>query len=157
MNKYNTLSKDPVEFASRLREGGRFATTLNRILCDQGFVKVLKPRGNKEDAFGNCYYYDWYTCDRLAAQATIDFARLTTCMQTQLIRRSRNLGDKCWAFLASIHPCVARTVCRDLYICIHCEGAYADEPVSQCDCLAGTGHDFVKSSFEYTLPAPTEK
>jgi hypothetical protein len=152
MNKYNTLSKDPVEFASRLREGGRFATTLNRILCDQGFVRMLKQRSNKEDAFWDYGFdLDWYTCDRLATQVTIDFARLTACMQTQQIRRSRNLGDKCWAFLASIHPCVAKTVRRELYICIHCEGVYADEPVSQCDCLKGTGHDFVKSSCEYTL------
>lgn len=153
MNQHNTLSKDSVEFASRLREGGRFATTLNRILCDQGFVKIPKQHDNKEDALVK-YSYDWYTCDHLAAQATIDFARLTTCMQTQQIRRFRNLGDKCWAFLASIHPCVARKAHRELYICIHCEGIYADEPVSQCDCLKGTGHDFVKSSCEYTLTEP---
>lgn len=34
---------------------------------------------------------------------------------------------------------------REAYVCIHCEGVYPDSPVTQCDCLEGTGHDFKKA------------
>ena len=41
---------------------------------------------------------------------------------------------------------------RKVFICVHCEGMYADFPVSQCDCMEGTGHDFVESVVKYNLP-----
>lgn len=151
MIKHKAVSKDAIEFASRLKGGGGLATALNRILCDQGVVKRLKQYGETDKGF---WRLNWYSCSDMAAQAEIDFLLLTECMRNQQARRWRGLGDKSWNFLVSIHPCVAQTVHRELYICIHCERVYADEPVSQCDCLKGTGHDFVKSSCEYVLTEP---
>jgi hypothetical protein len=48
-----------------------------------------------------------------------------------------------------------RIVRRDAYICVHCEGVYADEPVAQCDCLdalKSSPPHFVKGSIDYILP-----
>lgn len=41
---------------------------------------------------------------------------------------------------------------RKIFVCIHCDGIYADNPVSQCDCLEGSGHDFVEGIAEYKMP-----
>lgn len=38
---------------------------------------------------------------------------------------------------------------RMAYICKHCEGVYADQPVTQCDCLNGTGADFYEGTITY--------
>jgi hypothetical protein len=38
---------------------------------------------------------------------------------------------------------------RKAFICIHCEGVYMDVPVTQCDCLEGTGHDFIEGVLNY--------
>lgn len=38
---------------------------------------------------------------------------------------------------------------RKAFICEHCEGVYADEPVSQCDCMKGSGHDFIEGEIIY--------
>lgn len=43
-------------------------------------------------------------------------------------------------------------VTRMAYICVHCEGVYADGPVSQCDCMKGTGRDFLVGTIEYMVP-----
>lgn len=45
---------------------------------------------------------------------------------------------------------------RIAYICIHCEGVYPDHPVTQCDCLEGTGADFVEGIIEYELEKANE-
>lgn len=42
---------------------------------------------------------------------------------------------------------------RKAFICIHCEGVYTDEPVTQCDCLEGSGHDFVEGELRYSHDA----
>lgn len=42
-------------------------------------------------------------------------------------------------------------VTRAIYICKSCAGAYADEPVSQCDCMPDK-RGFIKSSFTYEIP-----
>jgi hypothetical protein len=47
-----------------------------------------------------------------------------------------------------------RFVQRDAYICKYCEGVYADEPVSSCDCLEHLGKNpphFIKGKIEYIL------
>lgn len=46
---------------------------------------------------------------------------------------------------------VERVVVRKAFICIHCEGVYADVPVSQCDCLEGTGQDFIEGIITYRM------
>lgn len=38
---------------------------------------------------------------------------------------------------------------RKIFVCKHCEGIYADSPVSQCDCLEGSGSDFIEGFAEY--------
>jgi len=38
---------------------------------------------------------------------------------------------------------------RKAFICVHCDGVYADQPVSQCDCMEGTGADFIEGVIEY--------
>lgn len=43
------------------------------------------------------------------------------------------------------------TVIRKAFICIHCECVYPDEPVTQCDCIKGTGHDFIEGKIEYIM------
>lgn len=51
--------------------------------------------------------------------------------------------------------CLARLVRRAAFICKYCDGVYADEPVTSCDCL---GHldqkppHFIKGKIEYCLP-----
>jgi hypothetical protein len=48
-----------------------------------------------------------------------------------------------------------RLVRRAAFICKYCDGVYADEPVTSCDCL---GHydqkppHFIKGKIEYRLP-----
>jgi len=39
---------------------------------------------------------------------------------------------------------------RKAFICKHCDGVYADEPVTQCDCLVGLeGQEFIEGIIEY--------
>ena len=48
-----------------------------------------------------------------------------------------------------------RLITRRAYICKYCEGVYADEPVSSCDCLGhlgGAAPHFIKGKIEYSLP-----
>lgn len=40
-------------------------------------------------------------------------------------------------------------IIRTAYICKHCEGVYADSPVSQCDCMEGSGSDFYVGTITY--------
>lgn len=40
---------------------------------------------------------------------------------------------------------------RKLFICPFCEGVYADEPVTSCDCMADENDKFIMTTFEYTL------
>lgn len=40
---------------------------------------------------------------------------------------------------------------RKIFICVHCEGIYADLPVSQCDCMNGSGKDFIEGLAECVL------
>lgn len=44
---------------------------------------------------------------------------------------------------------------RKIFVCIHCDMIYPDQPVTQCDCLDGTGHDFVEGVAEYQKPTAT--
>ncbi len=46
---------------------------------------------------------------------------------------------------------------RRIFVCIHCKGIYVDYPVTQCDCLEGSGHDFVEGIAEYKMPTPNAK
>lgn len=46
---------------------------------------------------------------------------------------------------------IKRRIKRKVFICVHCGGIYADAPVSQCDCLEGTGADFVEGELKYSL------
>lgn len=41
------------------------------------------------------------------------------------------------------------TIVRKAFICIHCEGVYADSPVTSCDCCDGTINDFHEGTIEY--------
>ena len=43
---------------------------------------------------------------------------------------------------------VEKDVTRKVFICIHCEGIYADNPVSECDCAVGPS-DFVEGVLTY--------
>lgn len=43
------------------------------------------------------------------------------------------------------------------YVCIHCEAVYLEDPVTQCDCLKGSGADFVEGVLIYTLPSPPQE
>lgn len=48
-----------------------------------------------------------------------------------------------------------RLVRRAAFVCKYCEGVYADDPVTQCDCLGATDQDpphFIKGKIEYRLP-----
>jgi len=47
---------------------------------------------------------------------------------------------------------VSDKVTRKAYVCKHCNGIYADDPVSQCDCMEGTGQDFYVGVLEYQTP-----
>lgn len=38
-----------------------------------------------------------------------------------------------------------------IFSCIHCGGIYADEPVSQCDCLGGSREDHTQDFTEGVL------
>ena len=38
---------------------------------------------------------------------------------------------------------------RKIFVCAHCDGIYADQTVTQCDCMEGTGADFVEGFAEY--------
>jgi len=49
---------------------------------------------------------------------------------------------------------VHRLVMRKAFICVHCEGVYADMPVTNCDCMAGTGADFIEGEIKYIISAP---
>lgn len=49
------------------------------------------------------------------------------------------------------------TLRRKIFVCLHCEGMYADQPVAQCDCMEGTGHDFVEGVAEYQNPKFSER
>jgi len=43
-------------------------------------------------------------------------------------------------------------VSRDAYICRYCDGVYADEPVSQCDCMGARDNPpphFIKGEITY--------
>lgn len=50
---------------------------------------------------------------------------------------------------------MTRLVRRVAFVCKYCDGVYADEPVTSCDCL---GHldqkppHFIKGTIEYRLP-----
>lgn len=47
-----------------------------------------------------------------------------------------------------------RLVIRDAYICKYCDGVYADDPVTSCDCLGYYDNDpphFIKGKIEYNL------
>jgi len=46
---------------------------------------------------------------------------------------------------------ITKTVTRKAFICIHCECVYADSPVSQCDCMEGSGHDFIEGIIKYKI------
>lgn len=46
---------------------------------------------------------------------------------------------------------------RKIFVCEHCEGVYPDQPVSQCDCLEGSGADFVEGFAEYLMQKPLAK
>jgi hypothetical protein len=49
----------------------------------------------------------------------------------------------------------ARLVRRAAFICKYCDGVYADEPVTSCDCLGYLGQKpphFIKGKIEYRLP-----
>lgn len=54
--------------------------------------------------------------------------------------------------------CLACLVRRSAFICKYCDGVYADEPVTSCDCL---GHydknppHFIKGEIKYRLPKET--
>lgn len=51
--------------------------------------------------------------------------------------------------------CQERLVRRSAFICKYCNGVYADEPVSQCDCLGYIDQKpphFIKGKIEYRLP-----
>lgn len=41
---------------------------------------------------------------------------------------------------------------RLAFICVHCEAVYADAPVTQCDCMLGSRHDFIEGVIKYILP-----
>jgi hypothetical protein len=46
---------------------------------------------------------------------------------------------------------------RDAFICKYCEGVYADEPVTQCDCMDHIGLEpphFLKGEIRYKTPLP---
>lgn len=43
---------------------------------------------------------------------------------------------------------------RKAFVCVHCDGVYADEPVSQCDCLEGSGADFIEAQIHIPSPTP---
>ena len=43
-------------------------------------------------------------------------------------------------------------ITRKAYICKHCEGVYIDDPVTQCDCMEGSGADFIEGSLIYSPP-----
>jgi hypothetical protein len=45
-------------------------------------------------------------------------------------------------------------IVRDIYVCIHCDCIYS-EPVSQCDCMEGSGADFVRGYAVYDMPNKT--
>lgn len=47
----------------------------------------------------------------------------------------------------------SRFVTRKAFVCIHCEGVYADDPVSSCDCMEGSGHDFIEGVIHYQAAA----
>jgi hypothetical protein len=50
---------------------------------------------------------------------------------------------------------VPRIVRRDAFICKYCDGVYADEPVTSCDCLGYLDQEpphFIKGKIEYRLP-----
>ena len=54
-----------------------------------------------------------------------------------------------WMDVKKKRGLVVEEVRRKAFICVHCEGVYADEPVSQCDCMQGTGHDFIEGVIIY--------
>ncbi len=51
-------------------------------------------------------------------------------------------------------------IVRDVYICKFCDGIYADEPVTECDCMEApdrSPNNFYKSKIEYTKPKQNER
>jgi len=40
---------------------------------------------------------------------------------------------------------------RKIFVCIRCDGVYADAPVSECDCEAGAC-EFIEGIAEYIVP-----
>ena len=53
-------------------------------------------------------------------------------------------------------PAQGEVTRRKIFVCAHCDGIYADQTVTQCDCMEGTGADFVEGFAEYPAlqPAP---
>lgn len=71
------------------------------------------------------------------------------------------VGEDCLAFADGFLDAIASdadkessTVERKAFVCVHCEGVYADDPVSSCGCMGKSGNgDFVEGIVRYKLPA----
>jgi hypothetical protein len=48
-------------------------------------------------------------------------------------------------------------VTRKIFVCTECEGIYADEPTSRCDCLGSTQVEqrFIETTVSYVMPKPS--
>lgn len=57
--------------------------------------------------------------------------------------------NNCGPDYSNWRPHQKHKVTRPIFICVLCEGIYADEPVSECDCQAGA-KEFIEGIAEYT-------
>ena len=74
---------------------------------------------------------------------------MSTCQSGKWPSRVSNGDTAAPAPAPAPAPAQGGVTRRKIFACVHCHGIYADQTVTQCDCMEGTGADFVEGFAEY--------
>ena len=73
----------------------------------------------------------------------------TTAALQDIIPVQPNIKNQIFTDISAPQPAQGGVTRRKIFACVHCHGIYADQAVTQCDCMEGTGADFVEGFAEY--------